>query len=174
MGGHQARATLVFQSGTDVLGFVSTFEEGVGLPTTDFTASTSVKSSSGRSSNVFMQCDWNLLVNVRPLENAIYINFDQTSYKYLPSGNSTFEDLVMSTVMWTVSYDSAARGLSLWTDDAVLGTQYLSEPPFGGNALFGPNGIETINFGVCEYRPQDCGGGVLLIFAFTYCFHKLN
>ena len=43
-----AQAGLVFQSSTDVLGFASTFQEGNGLPTTDFTLSATAKSSSGR------------------------------------------------------------------------------------------------------------------------------
>ena len=51
-------ATLTFQQASDLLGLASTFEEGTGLPTRDFTLSITARSASGRDRVQLAMCDF--------------------------------------------------------------------------------------------------------------------
>ena len=141
-------AGLVFYSHTDIVGFASMFEEGMGLPTTDLTMSVAARGSSGRGQYQPVMSDWAFHLSMSPLQDAISLTFDQTSYFFpINSSASVFEALVIRTATWTVAYENATRALSLWTDGTLLGSHELSALPFDGRALFGPDAIQTFYFG---------------------------
>ena len=94
------------------------------------------------------QCDWDITLGVRPLQNYIGIELAQISYQFSLPDNVTFEHLMMRRATWTTTYQNSTGVLSLFADDLLLGTRSVAAPLFDGNALFGPNGIATLYFGV--------------------------
>ena len=65
-----ASATLNFQRQTDVLGAASTFQEGTGLPTRNFTISVTARSSSGRNDFSILYPDSSLFIYYYPATSA--------------------------------------------------------------------------------------------------------
>ena len=139
-------ASLAFQRPTDILGFASVFEEGRGLPTRNFTLSIALKSSSSIERLQLGMCDFTFYCYIDPVSRSVDVGFESTSY-FFSLGNHSSEDLLQMLRTWSIVYDDAQMLLSLFVDEWCLGT--VTTNLFGGvAAIFGPDGIPTLYFGV--------------------------
>ena len=164
---HPASATLNFQRHTDVLGTTNTFEEGTGLPTRNFTFSSTVRSSSGRSSFFPQRAGMQFVIIFWAGSGLIDVIFDSTSYIFDPSAILSTENLLMTTRTWTVTYDDAAGELALYIDATHIDTKSIA-PIFPGSSLFGPAAIQFLQTGPYTHLSYDDEGSVVLSLASEY------
>lgn len=162
-----AAAQLTFQRSTDVLGMASTFEEGTGLPTRNFTISTTVRSGSGRARFVIHRAGTLFSMAVYAASSGLLdVVIDSTSYTFDPSTVMSTEDSVMTLRTWTLTYhDSNATTptgeLSLYVDGLYVNTMHIA-PLFPGESIFSQNAIPFLNVGLFALLSNDDEGQIVL------------
>ena len=165
---HPAVATLSFQRPTNLLGFATTFQEGTGLPTRNFTMSFTVQSSCGRERFQIAMCDFAFYFYQDPSTSTADVGIDYRSHSF-SFGNHSVEDLFMQMRTWSIVYDDARKSLSLYVDEWCLGT-INDDDIFGrGTAIFGPGGIATLYLGPYGYYAD----GVITAAAEDLAFYGL-
>ena len=88
---------LSFQLPTDIIGFKSTFQEGDGLPTQNFTLSYMAKQYN-RNRAFHLSCDWDLMIGVDASTGNTDTYFDFSSYNFATfSGYSGTTDALMTS-----------------------------------------------------------------------------
>ena len=145
-------ALLNFQHSTDILGFASTFEEGDGLPTRNFTMAFTVQSSCGRIRyQIALDTVETFYFYMDPSARWADVGFASKSHIF-PFGNHSVEELFMHMRTWSITYDDSRKKLSLYADGWCLGS--IDSDLFGDGengdgetAIFGPNGVAQIFFG---------------------------
>ena len=161
---HLVAPQLTFQRSTDVLGMASTFEEGTGLPTRNFTISTTVRSGSGRARFVIHRAGTLFSMAVYAASSGLLdIVIDSTSYTFDPSTVMSTEESIMTLRTWTVTYhDSNSAGeLSLYVDGLFIDTMQIT-PLFPGKSIFSPDAIPFLNVGLFALLSNDDEGKVVL------------
>ena len=155
-------ATLTFQRNTDMLGFASTFAEGTGLPSRNFTLSATVRSSSGREWFHPFQEPRSSRMGLWQWGSSVAFDFDDDSLEIdlLPNNQSVVEELLMSMRTWTVTYDDAAQNLTVYIDTVQIGGKILDRPPFPAQSIFGPNAVRSLFFGGYYFPQYDAEGAV--------------
>ena len=156
-------AALTFQRSTDMLGVATTFQEDSGLPTRNFTISSTVRSASGRSSFIFPRGpSEEIFFMVYRATGKLDIILDSNSYHFDPWAKFSAEDAIMSMRTWSVTYDDSAGELSLFIDAVHIET--LEVPPlFPDKIIFGSDAIEFFVTGVESYVTTDDLGDMALV-----------
>ena len=144
-------ATLTFSRPTDLLGLVSTFEEGTGLPARNFTLSVTARSGSGKGDMFWMvraSSALYVLVNVAT-GGFPDVGFDYSSNVFDQSAIFSTEEMIMTMRTYTFAYtdiDNITASLSLYIDAEHIGTRQIA-PIFPGRSVFGPDSIPLLTFG---------------------------
>ena len=151
-------ATLTFQRSTDVLGFASVFEAGVGLPSRNFTLSVTVRSSSGRDDFILVQALDDIFL-VSQFGPHLELLFDTQSIYIdgLPNNQSAVDELMLSMRTWTLTYNDASLMISLYVDAVYIGAESLARPPFPGESIFG-GAVRSLLFGPHSLLEYDTEG----------------
>ena len=159
-----SEATLTFQRATDVVGVASTFEEGTGLPTRNFTISTTARSGAGHARFFIHRAGTLFSMAVYAASSGLVdIVIDSTSYPFDPSTVlMSAEDLIMTLRTWTLTYhDKNSTGvLALYVDGLHIDTKAIA-PLFPGKSIFSPDGIPFLNVGLYALLSYDDDGIVL-------------
>ena len=152
-----AGATLTFQRPTDILGAASLFQEGSGLPTRNFTISTTVRSSSGTDRFILQRPGVGFYMHFYPATTGLLdVTVDSVTTIFDVSAKFSAEDAIMEMRTWTVTYSDTARQLSLFIDTVHIETKDIA-PIYPGISIFGQGGISQFVTGPYCYDTVDEG-----------------
>ena len=156
-----ATATLTLERHTDIIGLANTFKEGTGLPTRNFTLSTTVRG--GATGGVL----WALprydhgasfYQNYYVETNQIDIVLDGASNVFDTSAFGV-EDLIMTMRTWSVCYrdiDNTSASITLYIDAVHIDTLQIS-PIFPSASIFSADSIPSVVIGFWAGALSDEG-----------------
>ena len=136
---------------TDVFSVGVTFADGreSSMPSGDFTLSMWLRFRSRNGDARVVMGGYKIALDIN---NAMDQQSKPTLASYFDSKSYAVEmPTAVNGTLWenfAMRYVASTKALSFFRNGELLGTETTTSTPFGGAAVFGPNGIETLYFGL--------------------------